>query len=97
MGFAAAVEEERRLVILRLLAESGVANDSVLAKGLDAWGLVSSRDQVRTSLAWLAEQGLVETASIEGRYVRAEITERGAETARGIVAVPGVLRPTRRG
>lgn len=87
---------ERRLVILRILAEMPVyrANSSVLHSMLADWALESSRDQVRTELRWLEEQQLltIEEAG-DGAVLLATLTERGADVAAGRARVDGVKRP----
>ncbi|MCE3001075.1 MAG: ArsR family transcriptional regulator [Xanthomonadaceae bacterium] len=91
------LQEDRRLVILRILGEqiSYKANSSVLATALDHFGHAMSRDQVRTELAWLAEQGLVRlgSATPDGSVLLAQLTERGHEVKDGLAIVPGVARP----
>jgi hypothetical protein len=85
-----------RLTLLRLLAEAPGyrANSSLLTSAADATaGFAVSRDQVRTELAWLAEQGLAELdGHIPGLSV-ATLTERGQDVATGRASVPGVQRP----
>lgn len=69
------------LVLLRVLAEM-----------LDNFGHPATRDQVKTELAWLAEQGLMMLQ--EAGSVRvATLTERGQDVAAGRAVVPGVKRP----
>lgn len=83
-----------RLSILRLLsgAPGYRANVNILHSALADFGLQASRDQIRTHLAWLAEQRLVTTQEMLGLVV-AELTERGLDAAAGTVVVPGVQRP----
>lgn len=88
--------EDRRLVILRILAEMPTykANSSVLHSVLNQWGHDPSRDQVKTELLWLEEQQLVAVESIgDGAVLLATLTERGADVAAGRARVPGVKRP----
>jgi Fe2+ or Zn2+ uptake regulation protein len=90
---------DRRLVILRLLEQAPgyAANDSILHSGLEHVGHRCSRDQVRTDLAWLAEQGLVEVEMLPGaKIVVATIVARGLDVANGRATVPGVKRPSPR-
>ncbi len=99
MSFAEHLAEERRLVILRLLDQMPeyTANDSVLSTGLGDVGLRCTRDQVRTDLAWLEEQGLVTIERmIEGRVLVATLTARGSDVQAGRAAQPGVKRPSPR-
>lgn len=94
-GFADYLTEDRRLVILRLLSETPgySSNESILDAGLEAMGHAVSRDQVRTDLAWLAEQDLVSVETVRGVMV-ARITQRGADVAKGQAVVPGVKKPS---
>jgi hypothetical protein len=95
MNFAEQVAEDRRLVILRLLdqAPGCAANDSILHAGLDSVGHRCSRDQVKTDLAWLAEQGLIRVERLDG-IVIAALTDRGLDVQAGRATVPGVKRPS---
>ncbi|HVJ53466.1 MAG TPA: ArsR family transcriptional regulator [Aliidongia sp.] len=99
MSFADLLQADRRLVILRLLAQSpgSAANSSIIATGLAELGHRISRDLVATELAWLAEQRLVTTETVEAgmkSIVVATLTERGLDVQDGRVTVPGVKRPT---
>ena len=92
---AGAVDEDRRLVILRCLDEQPRrrGNSSLLVMLLSQWGHEVSHDRIVSDLAWLAEQGLVGREEI-GEIVIATLTRRGAETAAGVVVTPGVRRPS---
>lgn len=92
--FANFLREDQRLLILRLLAELAAyrANSSVLAMGLSSYGHAISRDQVKTELRWLEEQGLVVLEEV-GPVLVATLTERGGDVATGRARVPGVKRP----
>lgn len=94
MSYRDFIQEHRRLVILRDLNEvPGYAlNSSILADLLERAGLKASRDQIHADLAWLAEQGLVETGTV-GSVQTAKLTQRGADVATGQALVPGVKRP----
>ena len=87
-----------RLTVLRLLAEVGEyrLNASIITDAVTAHGLSASRAQVRTELAWLAEQGLVTTTEPAAGLVIATLTERGLDAAAGRASVPGVQRPAPR-
>lgn len=94
MSYHDFVTTDRRLVILRTLAEQPdySANSSVLTGLLDYYAHRVSRDQVDSYIAWLAEQGLVEVEDL--KVVRVvTITNRGLDVAEGRVVVPGVRRP----
>lgn len=86
--------EDRRLVLLRLLADlpGYRSNSSVLTSLLDGFGHTVSRDYVKTQLHWLDEQGLVAVADLDGLKL-VTLTERGHDIARGLSTVPGVARP----
>lgn len=88
------IAEHRRLSILKLLEQSPgyAANDSIVQTALKKFALIASRDQVKADLAWLREQGLVTTETIE-HLVMATLTQRGLDVARGDAEVPGVKKP----
>lgn len=95
MSYRELVQADRRLVILRLMAESDSgysANSSVLQLGLETVGHTVSRDVVHTDLAWLCEQGLVKVEPLATVNV-ATLTTRGLDVAKGRATVPGVKRP----
>jgi Fe2+ or Zn2+ uptake regulation protein len=93
--YATFLAEDRRLVLLRVLSEmpSYRANSSVLTTALEHWGHTPTRDQVKTELSWLAEQGLVTTSELTGAVVLATLTERGQDVASGRARCHGVKRP----
>ena len=94
-SFQKAVTEDRRLSILLVLAEApGYSANAFLLRDAIAeiYGHNASVDQVRTDLAWLGEQGLVE-AKTTGDVTIATLTARGADVAGGRASVPGVKRP----
>ena len=88
------IDEDRRLVILRTLEEDpGYSlNESVIQSCLDALGHKVGRDRVRTDLAWLRDQGLIDLQEVVSVMV-ATLTGRGADVAAGKTTVPGVKRP----
>lgn len=95
MSYEQFLAEDRRLAVLRLLAEADGydLNESILSDLLGRLGHQVSRDRLRTELAWLAEQGLVELEEYVGVKV-ARLTLRGADVAVGRTRVPGVKRPS---
>jgi hypothetical protein len=95
MTFAERLAQDRRLVILRLLQSvpGYEANESVVAMAVRDFGHACSRDTIRTDFAWLAEQGLLTIEEIATVQI-ATLTNRGFETAQGIVVTPGVARPS---
>jgi hypothetical protein len=96
MGFADTLTEHRRLIILRALEDPKIGptcNDSILQSICNEFGCRTSRDQVKTAVAWLEEQGLVKFKEQGTAYV-VTITGRGMEAATGLLTVPGVKRPS---
>lgn len=92
--YAEFIRQDIRLVILRLLVEMTAyrANSSVLTMALDSYGHTLSRDQVKTELHWLAEQGALTVADV-GPVLVATLSERGQDIAAGRARVPGIKRP----
>ncbi|CAB3834670.1 hypothetical protein LMG26858_00874 [Achromobacter anxifer] len=92
--FSDFLRHDQRLVLLRLLAEmpSYRANSSVLAIALERYGHAMTRDQVKTELRWLEEQGLLSIEDLDTVLVAA-LRERGQDVATGRTTVPGVKRP----
>lgn len=94
MSFSDYLRQDVRLVALRVLAEmpSYRANSSVLANMLHRFGHAVTRDQAKTELRWLEEQGLL-TIEEAGSVLVATLTERGQDVAEGRARVEGVARP----
>lgn len=95
-SFLERLRADRRLALLRLLAEQNAykANSSVLTMAMDCFGHVVSRDQVKTELRWLEEQGLITIEDLApADLLVARLTERGLEAAQGNAVVHGVNRP----
>ncbi|MDP2548072.1 ArsR family transcriptional regulator [Oceanobacter sp. 4_MG-2023] len=93
MAYQDLLNQDQRLVILRSLTDvNGTANDSIINKMLDAYGHRLSRDQVKTHLYWLSEQGLIDIESVLSTDV-ATITSRGVDVAQGRARVPGIGQP----
>ena len=86
--------EHLRLAVLQILAADAdyAHNELVLSSALEQLGHGVSRDQLRTELAWLAEQGLVSIEDVSGIRV-ARLLSRGQDVAKGVARVPGVARP----
>src|SRR5690606_25983718 len=97
MSFAEHVAANRRICLLRILSEapSYRANESLLHTMVEEFGLTCTRDQIRTDLAWLRDQGLLAISDPAGVYV-ATITQSGLDVAAGRSTVPGVKRPSPR-
>lgn len=94
MSFSDYLRKDVRLVTLRILAEMPGfrANSSVIANVLHQFGHVATRDQVKTELRWLAEQGLIGLDEA-GSVLVATLMERGQDVAEGRAVVDGVARP----
>ncbi|CUR45533.1 hypothetical protein BN2364_1092 [Alloalcanivorax xenomutans] len=94
MSYAQLVQEDRRLVILRVLSESDQysANEHLVKAMLHSLGHNAGTDLVRTELAWLQEQGLVSIAEVAEVRIP-KLTGRGLDVAMGSTIVPGVKRP----
>lgn len=95
MTYQQTITEDRRLSLLLVLAETPGyrANAFLLREAIASiYGHSASIDQIRTDLAWLAEQALV-TVHATGDVTMATLTVRGADVAAGVAQVPGVKRP----
>lgn len=94
MNFSDYLRKDVRLVSLRVLSEmpSYRANSSVIAGVMDRFGHAVTRDQIKTELRWLEEQGLV-TIVEAGSVLVATLSERGQDVAEGRAFVDGVARP----
>ena len=92
--FAQHLRQDQRLVLLRILTElpSYRANSSVLSEAMHKFGHAMTRDQVKTELRWLAEQGLL-TLEEAGSVLVATLEERGQDVAEGRARVDGIQRP----
>lgn len=100
--FARLLAEDRRLVILRGLAEDHdySLNEGILKKVLASIGHDVSRDMLRGDLAWLADQQLIRLEKLAGGAAPGELwvaraLEDGIDVARGRPH-PGVARPSPR-
>lgn len=85
--------KHRRLSILRILegAPGFSSNESILTQMVNRFGIVSTRDQVRGELAWLAEQGFIKTEDLAELCV-ATATQRGIDIATGLSRHPDIAR-----
>jgi len=96
MSFAAMIEEEARLIILRTLADQpdNRLNSSLLRDDLaNRWAINKSRDWVHLQLDQLAEMGAVKATRIE-TVVIAELTTRGLDHVERRTVIPGVKKPS---
>lgn len=95
MSYQTTITEDRRLSLLLVLAETpGYSANAFLLQSavLSIYGHSASIDQIKTDLAWLAEQSLV-SARATGDVMLATLTTRGADVAAGRASVPGVKKP----
>lgn len=94
MSLKTIVNEDRRLVILRLLADDPdySLNEYILRRALKAYAHRVSQDELHTDLAWLAEQNLLTVETVGSMQV-AKLLTRGLDVAEGNTIVPGVARP----
>lgn len=92
--YADFLRKDMRLVLLRILLEMPGyrANSSVLATMLHQLGHAPTRDQVKTELRWLAEQGLITLDEVVSVLV-CTLAERGQDVAEGRAVVDGVAKP----
>ena len=95
--FAELLLQDRRLVMLRSMAEEGNSlNESLLQSVLAAFGHNVSRDYVRTQMRWLDEQGLIHVEAVAGILV-GKLTGRGMDCAEGRCRIDGVKAPRPKG
>lgn len=92
--FQARLAEDRRLVILRFLAEEadGRMAASVMQDALELMAHRVPRAQVMVDAGYLEARGLLLVEYV-GTVPIFRVTARGVEVARGLVTVPGVKRP----
>lgn len=95
MSFAEELQKDRRLVILRALADESdySMNESNIQICLKMFGHGKPRDVIKADIAWLEEQSLVTVKNLMDRIMVATITQRGQEVAEGVTVHPGVKRP----
>lgn len=96
MSFKDHLIEDMRLVVLRSLSEMPQyrLNSSVLHTFITRYGHSFSRDQLRTQLYWLVEQGLIKIEDDLGSVLVVKLTERGDDVAHGRITTHGVKRPS---
>lgn len=81
-----------RGALLGLLKNGTRVNDGILDDLLHSEkAVMASRDQVRTQLRWLAEQGLVKIEEV-GDYLVAQVTQRGVDFEEGAIHIDGIKR-----
>jgi hypothetical protein len=87
------IEEDRRLVVLKLLHEDGdySLNERLLRKALKVWGHGCTDTEVRRLLDWL-EANLAVRIDREEIWI-AVLTRLGAQHVEGDTLIKGVARP----
>lgn len=91
----AVIRPSRRLRILQCLMEAPgyTLDEAALDAVLSALGHSVSADLLRTELAWLGEQGLLDLEVLDRDLYVATLSRRGGDVGRGRVLQPGVARP----
>jgi hypothetical protein len=94
MTIADQLREQIRLAILQTLeaAPAYTLHEYLLLEQVRGLGLGTTRDALRTELAWLEETGLLEVQDL-GAAVTAHLSDRGQDAAKGYAQIPGVARP----
>lgn len=94
MSYSEIIERDRRLIILRALAEDGEyrANSSILQHVLARFGHDVSRAATHLLIGWLEGQALVTVERLETVWV-AKLTQAGLDVAKGREQREGVARP----
>ena len=97
--YAETLRRHRRIAILRFLEAlpTYTSNVSILTDVLnsDRIGVNTSRDQTRTELKWLEEQGFVTLAG-QDDFLVPTVTARGVDVALGRSTHPDIQRPSPR-
>lgn len=94
MSYENAVIADARLRVLCLLSAwpAYTGNETKLRAALaERFGHALWRDELRTELTWLDEQGLLTLQTPGGIYL-VTLNSRGQDVAKGISTVPGVAR-----
>lgn len=90
------IDEDRRLVILRLLADyRGALNSSSLESAVRAWGhKYIDRAMIADDLSWLATRGAVRVEDLGSSIQEVSLTAKGERVASGEEWLTGVARPS---
>jgi hypothetical protein len=79
-----------RFVMLRLVnGTPRNTNSSVLSMQLNGAGYPNTKDQAKSEIRWLEQQGLLEVEEVESVLI-VSITERGEDVANGLAKVDGI-------
>lgn len=95
IDYATLLRRDRRLSILRVLdgAPGFRSNESILTQMVNSFAITSTRDQVRSEILWLGEQGMVTHDDLGGLLI-ATVTTRGSDIAQGLATHPDITRPS---
>ena len=95
--YAAYIEEDARLVILRELAAqaNNTLNESTAQDVLELWGHTRSREWVRTQIRKLAELGAVRLSD-RSEFLVFELTQAGMDHVSRRSVIDGIKRPNLR-
>ncbi len=90
------MQEDRRLVILRVLYEirPEEANESILERAIESYGHKPPRHILRMDIGWLQQKGLI-SVRLTGEYMIAKLAWPGMELVEGRSKVKGVKSPRR--
>lgn len=90
------INEDRRLVILRLLAEyRGALNSSSLESAVRAWGhKYIDRAMITDDLQWLSFRACVKLEELGAHVVEVVLTPKGERAAEGQEWISGIARPS---
>lgn len=94
MAMVELLAEHQRISILIALKESADygANTSILADVLKRYAIGCSRDQLKTQLTWLEQNGYVTLEKLSQNTWVARITQSGIDVAEGTVIAHGIKR-----
>ncbi|MCL2029537.1 MAG: ArsR family transcriptional regulator [Deltaproteobacteria bacterium] len=89
------VDEDRRLVFLKLLGTQGDYSlpHFALRDALAQLGHSEPLDKIKVDAAWLEEQDLVTVTHPAPDLEVYKLTPRGRDVSKGMSVVPGVKRP----
>lgn len=92
------MEGNKRLVVLRAIAEAGgEMNETLISHTLALFGFGLNREEVRDLLKWLDERDTIDTRMANGVVMIATLTRRGRDHLefRG-PSIDGIDRPSER-
>lgn len=95
-GYSDHFDEEVRLIILKALdgEQSKSLNDSLIEVALRTFGVMRSREYLRSQLAWLEAQGRAVKLTAAGSAIIAQLTRQGSDHLNRIQPIVGVKLPS---